>query len=258
MVEDASGRSPRALPAERATLTLMVNTTVEYHPAMDMDKDLENYEKSLGLPAGFINSLKEEGDDWSFTIKAHALVETGLTEIILHSIGKPALDEMLARLPITGQFSKLAICGELKLLPDDGETGRFVSVLGGVRNRLVHNIKRVDFSLNGYFDELHKADAALFEQQRRALDLVFGAKNETVEINGQKMTTPDVFRANARLVIFSSLTMVLARIHFAAGFVKWDKEMRDAGHEYFSKLFVERLLAEHAAAKSFERLQESK
>jgi hypothetical protein len=37
---------------------------------------LAELEATLGLPAGFILRLREE-DDWSFVIKAHALLEGG-------------------------------------------------------------------------------------------------------------------------------------------------------------------------------------
>jgi len=245
-----SGRGEPSLAARSGEASIDTDTTVEYHPPMSTDEVLEQYEKSLGLPGGFINSLKGDGDDWSFTIKAHALIETGLTEAIRHSIGKPSLDDMLVKLPITGQFSKLAICRELNLFQDSGETEQFVVVLGSIRNRLVHNIKRVEFSLDDYFTQLHQENASEFERQRRCLDLVFGDANEVVEVRGQRVTTSELFRMNARLMIFSSLGMVLGRIHVVTGVARATQSMRETADKLFTKVFVEQLLEERAAKTS--------
>jgi hypothetical protein len=213
------------------------------------DQALEEYEKSLGLPAGFIKGLEDEGDDWSFTIKAHALIETGLTELIIHCIGKPALDEMLARLPITGQFSKLAIIRALKPIADDGETEAFTGVLGGIRNRLVHNIKRIDFSLNNHFQELHAKDASEFQRQRNALDLLYGDM-DSFTLDDEKVDAALLFRESARLLIATSLGMILVRIHVSTGFAKWTKGMQETATRVFSQSIIDELLKQHGSKGS--------
>jgi hypothetical protein len=73
----------------------------------DLKKDLRELERSLGLPEGFIERLEEE-DDWSFVIKAHALVEAAMTQLLVHELHKPQLGDIIARLDMTAPFGKLA------------------------------------------------------------------------------------------------------------------------------------------------------
>jgi hypothetical protein len=208
------------------------------------DRHLEEYEKSLGLPAGFIDRLEKEGDDWSFTIKAHALAETGLTELIVHSIGKSALDEMLSKLPITGQFSKVAICRALNVLVEDIDVLDFISVLSVIRNRLVHNIRRVDFSLNDYFQQMHDENKTAFLHHRKTLDLLYGDINSLI-VDGNKVDTVQLFKEHARLLISRSLGMVLVRIHFATTMAKWSKDSQETVTNVFSRSVVDELLKQH-------------
>jgi hypothetical protein len=54
-------------------------------------KRLRKFEPTLGLRVGFIEELIQQDDDWSFVIKAHAIVEAALTQLLGHLIGHPRL-----------------------------------------------------------------------------------------------------------------------------------------------------------------------
>jgi hypothetical protein len=206
---------------------------------MEIAEHLAEYEKALGLPQGFIQDLEKQGDDWSFTIKAHALIETGLTELLLNRIHEPLLEDMLAKLPISGQFSKLAISRALLLFGDDGEgTRQFIETLGMIRNRLVHNIKRgVDFSLDAYFQTLSAEHPDEFHRQRKSLDLVFGDL-EMVKVNDEQVKSSELFKVNARRIIGSGLGLVLTRIHLFTGAAKAVKEMQEQALELFRSVVI--------------------
>jgi hypothetical protein len=117
-------------------------------------------ETAFGLPAGFLGNLARE-EDWSFVIKAHALVEAAVSHLIAANIGDVRLAPVFQRLELSNDDTgKLAFAKGLDLL--DPQERRFVRTLSQLRNLLVHNVGNVTFSFPKYF-------AALDTNQRRAL-----------------------------------------------------------------------------------------
>ena len=43
---------------------------------------LRAFEPTLGLRAGLVEDLIQQDDDWSFVIKAHAIVEAAITQLL--------------------------------------------------------------------------------------------------------------------------------------------------------------------------------
>lgn len=129
-------------------------------PELDrLARAVMSIERDLGLPADFLNSI-HKGDDWTVIIRTHALVESMVSHLLTHAIGDVRLSRFFERLELGNvQTGKLALAGTLELL--EPKERRFIKTLGELRNRLVHDIRNVNFNPREYFEALDK-------NQRRA------------------------------------------------------------------------------------------
>ncbi len=92
--------------------------------------------------------LFEESDDWSFIVKAHALVETAVSEIILTASTERRVKPLLEHLSRHAIVHKLNYVRDLNLL-DEGRI-QFARVLGTLRNHAVHDVRNLKFSCAEY------------------------------------------------------------------------------------------------------------
>lgn len=112
------------------------------------------FENRMGIRSGFFNELIRE-DDWSFVIKLHAFFEACLTHSICSVLGRPELEEVVARLDTSNnQSGKLAFAKKLGIL--NKSQRRFVSTLSQLRNDIVHNARAVDFCFERHMYEMSK------------------------------------------------------------------------------------------------------
>lgn len=97
-----------------------------------------------GLPAKFVASLND-GTDWFFVVRIHSMLETALNQLILTAIGDKRLASIVSHLD-TGdrKRGKLAFIKALELLPT--QAMKFVTMIGELRNDLVHDISQFEFS----------------------------------------------------------------------------------------------------------------
>jgi hypothetical protein len=103
-------------------------------------------EAELDLPSGFLERLKEE-DDWSFIIKAHALIEAAVSYLLCGALGKPALAEVFSRLELSDKHrGKVAFASALDLISKPDR--RFIASLSELRNALVHDVRNTGFNLS--------------------------------------------------------------------------------------------------------------
>lgn len=110
------------------------------------------FEDRIGLRAGFFNELIKE-DDWSFVIKLHAFIEGCLTNAICSVLGRPELEDVIARLDTSNnQSGKLAFIKRLEML--NKPQRRFIATLSDLRNDLVHNARSIDFSFERHMGEM--------------------------------------------------------------------------------------------------------
>jgi hypothetical protein len=119
--------------------------------------------QKFGLPERFLDDLLkevEEDSDWSFVIKAHALMETVITHVLsesLHITGadkKVEISDFIARLPMNGQNGKVSLAESLNLITK--VTRNFIWRLGEIRNFYVHDLRNVGVTLEHYIFELKK------------------------------------------------------------------------------------------------------
>jgi hypothetical protein len=118
-------------------------------PQFAFFKDLE---AELGVTPAFFNSLLEE-DDWSFVIKLYSLIEATVTHLLVQSLEKPELQEVISFLELSNsKTGKIAFLKSMGLL--DSNSRRFIQTLSEVRNKLVHNVANVNLSLDQFVANL--------------------------------------------------------------------------------------------------------
>ena len=101
---------------------------------------------SIGFNKGFHHMLKE-GDDWSFIIKIHAVLEAVFTEYLTKKLNKEELSDVISNLEMSNSKNgKLAFAKALGMTFSDSET--FVRRLSELRNELVHNVKNLNYSID--------------------------------------------------------------------------------------------------------------
>lgn len=127
---------------------------------MEFLESAQEFENRLGIRSGFINELIRE-NDWSFVIKLHAFFEACLTHAICTSLGKPELEDVIARLDTANaRTGKIAFVKKLNLLGKPQR--RFIVSLSELRNNLVHNVRSTDFDFRTYIDSLPESDCYQF------------------------------------------------------------------------------------------------
>ena len=77
---------------------------------------IQNIERGLELPDGFLIRLLNERDDWSFIIKTHALVESAVNHALIAKLRKREVSKVIARLDLSNESTgKLALVKSLGL-----------------------------------------------------------------------------------------------------------------------------------------------
>ena len=162
----------------------------------------------LGLPADFYTKLLEE-DDWSFVIKANALVEAACSDALAARFHAPDLAERFATLDLGhkkhGKVALLRATGAI----EKGQAA-FLQILYELRNQLAHNIRRVGFTFEAYLKEAEPKDRAAFIK-----NIGHGIKPEVL---GEPR---EVFVANnPKLALWATLSEVLACLHVEHAFAE--------------------------------------
>src|SRR5262245_395525 len=95
---------------------------------------LRTLSKMLNLPEPFLTELLLEENDWAFIVKAHALLETAVTTLLVTHLDKPELEDFIAEELEMSQrikmLSALNLCSE--------EQREMMRRLGRLRNKRVH------------------------------------------------------------------------------------------------------------------------
>jgi hypothetical protein len=169
---------------------------------------LSEFEKAIGIRQGFIAEYRH-GDDWSFVIKSHALLEAGVSQLLAYHLGHPPLVDVFSRLDMAASgFGKLEFVKALGLL-DDSER-KFVRTLGELRNMLVHNIANVDFDLRAYMGSLEKQK---LNATQLALDRLFDGDPHAPLPDDRDLTPRKVFLASPKAIIAGGVKLILLVVH---------------------------------------------
>src|SRR5262249_32739677 len=147
-------------------------------------------------------------DDWSFIIKAHALIDAVLTHMLVAAVRKEELRNRFAKM---GLREKLRFATDLKLI-----TRRelaCIEALSDIRNLLAHDVTYAQFRVDEWVKALppdqHERFALKFQPYRpvdddAVFDLVKG-----VETSWRKFYTT-LFRAAPKGVILTGVIQIVA------------------------------------------------
>jgi hypothetical protein len=178
-------------------------------------------EKELTLPKGFIAGLVQE-DDWSFVIKAHALVEAALTNQLSASVDE-RLTSVFEQLELSdSRKGKIAFSKALGLL--DSNQRKFIRFLSELRNELVHDVRRVAFDLNAHLSTLDSNQKAAFIDS-----VIYFATN----LEGWRSQATK----NPKSAIFAGTLLVLVNTT-----TRGDKERREREYVYWKAKAFDDLL----------------
>lgn len=119
-------------------------------------------EAKLGLKSGFFDSLdSDDENDWSFVIKAHALAEAAVSHLLTERIQRPELADLFSRLDMSNKMTGKAAFIKALGIFGEGER-RFISAFSELRNRLVHDVRNVNFDLLEYVEALTEKERETF------------------------------------------------------------------------------------------------
>lgn len=175
----------------------------------------------LGLPSDFYVNLLNE-DDWSFVIKANALVEAACSDALAAKFHAPELAACFATLDLGHKkHGKVALLRTLGAI--EKEQASFLQILYELRNRLAHNVSQVSFTFKSYLAEISLADRTTF------IKFVGHGVRPTV----LELPRDNFVAENPKLALWITLSEVLACLHLE----------HDAAQARLNNLAVEQLLA---------------
>lgn len=115
-----------------------------------LEGKIKPLEKRLKVKPGFFEGLLNEGNDWSFIIKIHSLVEAAVSHYLSVKIGNEKLESVFQRLPLsTVNGGKIDFLKALDLLK---EHRGFIVLLSRIRNDYVHDVSNVSLRFQEYFN----------------------------------------------------------------------------------------------------------
>lgn len=110
-------------------------------------------ERGFDLGRGFLVSLVTQDSDWSFVIKAHALLEAATTQVLAQHFGFRELADVLSELPQSDtRLGRVAFMRALGLLEQDEI--QFLRKFSELRNKLVHDVHNTRFAFVDYLATL--------------------------------------------------------------------------------------------------------
>ena len=166
---------------------------------INLAEEVPKLEKALGIEIGFFDKLSDE-DDWSLIIKLHSLIEAAISELLARRLEKTSLIDTFSNMELSNKKSgKMAFVKALGLL--DEPERRYVSALSELRNKLVHNIKNVNYQMH---EEVEKMDSQQFKQFIKKFNTISTDIDENVQ---------DLFRYDPSQALWYGGMAVLGVIH---------------------------------------------
>lgn len=184
-----------------------------------LQKAVRDIEERIGVRSGFFDDLEAE-DDWSFIVKAHALVEAACAELLTEYVGSREVLDPFSRLELSDKRAgKMAFLRALSLLDDDER--RFVSALSELRNVLVHNVRNTSFVLSVHV-------ASLDAQQRKSFAHSFGFAFLPEKDHPEFAAVFQGVLSEPKSTIWKGLKFLLAIIHLQMETLRARREGKNA------------------------------
>lgn len=170
---------------------------------MDISELAEYFEKELNLPEEFCSDIFFEcKDDWTYIIRLHALVEAAVSNLITKRLNEVALQDIFSRLELGNEITGKIAFGKLLNVLDKLDLG-YIKAISELRNKLVHNIEQVTFSLSYYHNSLDD------NQLRSLTERLLHGKTVVQSINKQGYSIKKYFTEDARHPWFIGALIVL-------------------------------------------------
>jgi hypothetical protein len=109
-------------------------------------KQIDEFGRALQLPEGFLGRLLVDDDDWSFVLKAHALLESAVCAWLAAYLQHPELEESLAA--DVEMSSRINLMSALGIGTKAGR--RSMPALSNLRNDVAHSAKGTQFTFRGH------------------------------------------------------------------------------------------------------------
>lgn len=174
--------------------------------------------KSLGVARSFFDELLTKGDDWSFVIKIHALLEAALTHLLASELERPELTDILSKIETSDKRAgKVAFVKALKLLDEDHR--RFINALSELRNVLVHDIRNTSFSFAGPLFALgQEASSEVQKKSEKCVSDAAAFFKESFElVEGKPVTRKKFAKENPRFAVYFAVFFTLGNIYAELG-----------------------------------------
>lgn len=155
--------------------------------------------KRLGLPPQFVIKLLDE-DDWSFIVKAHALVEASVMQAIKHRLSGHSISKFLGKLTMR---RLLDFAKDLDAL--DSQLCSKIRLLSEIRNDIVHDVTKVSFSFAQYLSD---------QQKRNGFQGLFlNGVSGCVDIAGHSVGRKQFLIDNPKLAVMFFLIELLVEVY---------------------------------------------
>ncbi len=171
--------------------------------SLKMRREVSELLASVGITEDFFWSLGDESD-WSLVIKMHALFEAVVGRLVVGRLNKPGLEDVVSNLEFNNMKSgKVAFARALGLL--ESEDVAFLRGLSELRNRLVHDIRNVNFSIA---DDISNKNASELKKFRKEFGwTITQLKNGEEEYERLLKSTP-------KWIVFLAGYVCLLRLQF--------------------------------------------
>lgn len=107
----------------------------------------------LAVPTEVIQNISK-GSDWEVIIKLHALLESGLNEMLIYKLGKDLTETVLRLETSNAKTGKVAFAKGFGMITKFQFS--FIRRLSELRNILVHDAKELTFSFSNWWNSLKK------------------------------------------------------------------------------------------------------
>ncbi len=184
----------------------------------ELSEPVKGIEKRLHLPDGFLDKLLAE-DDWSFVIKAHALLESMCSEYLVHLLGNPSFSKALSRMELSDKYRGKMAFLEASGAMDKKERG-FIFAMSTLRNDLVHDVRNTSFSFLRHVTSL---DANQKDNFIESFGLAF-YKGESRKVEGKDR---DSILRNPKEAIWIGLQGISAKISLEIEILSLNREVSE-------------------------------
>jgi hypothetical protein len=158
------------------------------------DETLEELARRLRLRATFLIDLRNDTDDWSFVVKAHAFLESVVCTLLSLHLRKPALEDVLAR--SVEMQTRIEIMKALGITKS--EDRKMMRALGNLRNTLVHNARETSFRFTEHFEN---------KEAKNNFVTTFG-QGLGEQVGDPPVTRTEFVQTNPKIAIFHDVVRV--------------------------------------------------